>query len=103
VRGKGATFPTVDPTAEVLYAYDMGFFDKAGLDVTHCAGRRQPQQRALERAHREKNSPLRTAHDLNGLIIATNSLRSTWPRTSSTKRNSRAWRRSSRWIFRRWS
>jgi NitT/TauT family transport system substrate-binding protein len=27
-------FPTVDPTAEVLYAYDMGFFEKAGLDVT---------------------------------------------------------------------
>jgi len=27
-------FPTVDPTAEVLYAYDMGFFDKEGLDVT---------------------------------------------------------------------
>jgi NitT/TauT family transport system substrate-binding protein len=27
-------FPTVDPTAEVLYAYDMGFFDKAGIDVT---------------------------------------------------------------------
>ena len=27
-------FPTVDPTAEVLYAYDMGFFDRAGLDVT---------------------------------------------------------------------
>jgi NitT/TauT family transport system substrate-binding protein len=27
-------FPTVDPTAEVLYAYDLGLFDKAGLDVT---------------------------------------------------------------------
>jgi NitT/TauT family transport system substrate-binding protein len=27
-------FPTVDPTAEVLYAYDLGFFEKAGLDVT---------------------------------------------------------------------
>lgn len=27
-------FPTVDPTAEVLYAFDMGFFDRAGLDVT---------------------------------------------------------------------
>jgi NitT/TauT family transport system substrate-binding protein len=27
-------FPPVDPGAEVLYAYDMGFFDKAGLDVT---------------------------------------------------------------------
>jgi ABC-type nitrate/sulfonate/bicarbonate transport system substrate-binding protein len=27
-------FPTVDPTAEVLYAYDLGIFDKDGLDVT---------------------------------------------------------------------
>ena len=27
-------FPIVDPTAEVLFAYDMGFFDRAGLDVT---------------------------------------------------------------------
>lgn len=27
-------FPTVDPTAEVLYAYDLGYFDRAGLDVT---------------------------------------------------------------------
>ena len=27
-------FPTIDPTAEVLYAYDLGYFDKAGLDVT---------------------------------------------------------------------
>jgi ABC-type nitrate/sulfonate/bicarbonate transport system substrate-binding protein len=27
-------FPIVDPTAEVLYAYEMGFFDRAGLDVT---------------------------------------------------------------------
>src|ERR1700761_7118628 len=27
-------FPTVDPTAEVLYAYDLGLFDKQGLDVT---------------------------------------------------------------------
>ena len=27
-------FPPVDPTAEVLYAYDLGLFDKQGLDVT---------------------------------------------------------------------
>jgi NitT/TauT family transport system substrate-binding protein len=27
-------FPPVDPTAEVLYAYDLGMFDKAGIDVT---------------------------------------------------------------------
>jgi len=27
-------FPPVDPTAEVLYAYDLGLFDKAGIDVT---------------------------------------------------------------------
>jgi ABC-type nitrate/sulfonate/bicarbonate transport system substrate-binding protein len=27
-------FPPVDPTAEVLYAYDLGIFDKNGLDVT---------------------------------------------------------------------
>ncbi len=110
-------FPTVDPTAEVLYAYDMGFFDKAGLDVTL-----QPLANggaiaagvvsgaidigvgnviAIETAHKKglpltiiapgaaninslasnvlivkKDSTLRTAHDLNGLVIATNPLRS---------------------------
>ena len=110
-------FPTVDPTAEVLYAYDMGFFDKVGLDVTL-----QPLANggaiaagvvsgaidigvgnviAIETAHKKglpltiiapgaanvnslasnvlivkKDSTLRTARDLNGLVIATNPLRS---------------------------
>jgi NitT/TauT family transport system substrate-binding protein len=109
-------FPTVDPTAEVLYAYDMGLFEKAGLDVTL-----QPLSNggaiaagvasgaidigignvmAIESAHKKgipltciapgaanlnsapsnvlivsKNSPLHTAKDLNGKIIATNPLR----------------------------
>ncbi len=109
-------FPTVDPTAEVLYAYDLGLFDKAGLDVTL-----QPLSNggaiaagvaggaidigvgnvmATETAHKKgvpltiiapgaynlnsapsnvlivaKNSPLKTAKDLNGKTIATNPLR----------------------------
>jgi ABC-type nitrate/sulfonate/bicarbonate transport system substrate-binding protein len=109
-------FPTVDPTAEVLYAFDLGLFEKAGLDVTL-----QPLSNggaiaagvasgtidigignviAIETAHSKglpltviapaalnlnsapsnvlivkKDSPLRTAHDLNGLVIATNPLR----------------------------
>ena len=109
-------FPTVDPTAEVLYAYDMGFFDRAGLDVTLqplsnggaiaaavASGAVQigiGNVMAIESAHKKgipltivapaavnldnapsnvlivsKNSPLRTAKDLNGKVVATNPLR----------------------------
>ncbi len=109
-------FPTVDPTAEVLYAFDLGYFDDAGLDVTL-----QPLSNggaiatgvasgaidfgvgnviAIETAHVhgvpltvvapgaenlnsapsnvlivKKDSPLKTAADLNGKTIATNPLR----------------------------
>ena len=109
-------FPPVDPTAEVLYAYDLGIFDKNGLDVTL-----QPLGNGgaiasgvaggsidigvgnvinIETAHKKgigltiiapgafnlnaapsnvlivaKNSPLKTAKDLNGKVIATTPLR----------------------------
>jgi ABC-type nitrate/sulfonate/bicarbonate transport system substrate-binding protein len=109
-------FPPVDPTAEVLYAVDRGFFDKAGIDVTL-----QPLGNGgaitagvaggsidigvgnvitIESAYKKgvpitviapgaynlnsapsnvllvaKNSPLRTAKDLNGKVIATTPLR----------------------------
>jgi ABC-type nitrate/sulfonate/bicarbonate transport system substrate-binding protein len=109
-------FPPVDPTAEVLYAFDLGMFDKAGIDVTL-----QPLGNGglisagvaggsidigvgnvinIETAHKKgvpltiiapgafnlnsapsnvlivaKNSPLHTAKELNGKIIATNPLR----------------------------
>jgi NitT/TauT family transport system substrate-binding protein len=109
-------FPPVDPTAEVLYAYDLGMFDKAGIDVTL-----QPLGNGgaitsgvaggsidigvgnvitIETAHKKgvpitviapgafnvdsapsnvlivtKNSPFKTAKDLNGKIVATSPLR----------------------------
>jgi NitT/TauT family transport system substrate-binding protein len=109
-------FPPVDPTAEVLYAVDLGLFDKAGIDVTL-----QPLGNGglisagvaggsidigvgnvinIETAHKKgvpltiiapgaynvnsapsnvlivsKTSPLKTAKDLNGKVIATNPLR----------------------------
>jgi ABC-type nitrate/sulfonate/bicarbonate transport system substrate-binding protein len=109
-------FPTVDPTAQVLYAYDLGYFDKAGLDVTLMPMANGGAIAAgvaggaidigvgnvinIETAHKKgvpltiiapgaynvnsapsnvlivaKNSPLKTAKDLNGKIIATNPLR----------------------------
>jgi NitT/TauT family transport system substrate-binding protein len=109
-------FPTIDPTAEVLYAYDLGYFDKAGIDVTLMPlanGGAIASGVAsgaidvgvgnvinIETAHKKgvpliviapgaynanafpsnvlivaKNSPFKTAKDLNGKVIATNPLR----------------------------
>ena len=109
-------FPTVDPTAEVLYAYELGLFDKAGLDVTLTPLANGGAIAAgvasgaidigvgnvinIETAHKKgvpltiiapgaynanafpsnvlivkKDSPLKTAKDLNGKVIATNPLR----------------------------
>ncbi len=109
-------FPPVDPTAEVLYAYDLGLFDKAGIDVTLTPLGNGGAITAgvasgsidigvgnvitIESAHKKgvpltviapgaynlnsapsnvlivaKNSPLRTAKDLNGKVVATNPLR----------------------------
>jgi NitT/TauT family transport system substrate-binding protein len=108
-------FPTIDPTAEVLYAYDLGLFEKAGLDVTLMPMANGGAIAAgvaggsidigvgnvinIETAHKKgvpltivapgaynldsapsnvlivaKNSPLKTAKDLNGKVIAKNTL-----------------------------
>jgi NitT/TauT family transport system substrate-binding protein len=109
-------FPTIDPTAEVLYAYDLGYFDKAGIDVTLMPMANGGAIAAgvasgaidigvgnvinIETAHKKgvpltiiapgaynvnaypsnvlivkKDSPLKTAKDLNGKTVATNPLR----------------------------
>ncbi len=109
-------FPIVDPTAEVLYANDMGFFDRAGLDVTLMPlsnGAAITEGVAsgsidvgignvltIESAYKRgipltiiapaainvdsapsnvllvaKNSPLKTARDLNGKVISINPLK----------------------------
>jgi ABC-type nitrate/sulfonate/bicarbonate transport system substrate-binding protein len=44
-------FPTIDPTAEVMYAYDLGLFDKAGLDC----GRRRLRFDRFRRRQRDRD------------------------------------------------
>jgi NitT/TauT family transport system substrate-binding protein len=109
-------FPIVDPTAEVLYAAEMGFFERAGLDVTLtplsngaaiAAGVASGaidigigNVLSIEAAYKKgipltiiapaainidsapsnvllvaKNSPLKTARDLNGKVVGINPLK----------------------------